>query len=93
MEITDLDGDAVGKVSGVEASDAGHYMDFYFFICQLLFMLFLLCFSYLFPVCLDFYVFFFFPFLDQGTVKTTKEGRVVVGWGERDNCRWVHNTL
>ena len=52
---------------------------FYFFICQLLFMLFLLCFSYLFSVCLDFYVFFFFSFLDQGTVKTTKEGRVVVG--------------
>ena len=86
VEITDLDGDAVGKVYGVEGSDVGNYMGFYFFyllalVPAVLVVLFLPV-SYL----SRFLCLFFFSFLDQGTVKTTKEGRVVVGWGDRDIC-------
>ena len=70
---------------GIKGSnDVGGYMGFIFFylsalVHAVLAVLFL-------PVsCLSrFLCLCFFSFLDQGTVKTTKEGRVVVGWGDRD---------
>ena len=83
-EITDLNGDAVGKVYGVEGSDVERYMGFYYFFLSVSSCSCCSCCAFLTCFLSVSISMSFFSFLDQGTVKTPKEGRVVVGWGDRD---------